>query len=282
MATIETLFAGKTGIASLRSQLSNYFNAKALRNLEVNRGDLLYPPSIYEVFREPPLFAASVGTGNPGGTAGDENLMLCNETTWRYHIIGTQTALKPVWTSTAIGGGLNIGMDQTDGDGVEFSTGVSARAPFVLVSGTSGGYFEVDLTVQTVAGLEDMAVGWRKASAFAALDGYTDVACLNMQAGDVKIETILNDAATTTTDTTLNMTDGQQIRMRIDVSTAGVVTYSVGVDTTSINGPAASPPATTAAFTFDSGDYLLPFIYMKHNSTVGGDVILQKVECGYF
>lgn len=282
MATLETVFAGKSGIGSLRATLASFFNAQALRNMEVNRGALLYPPSIYEVFREPPLFVASTGDGAPTGTTGDENLMLSNETTWRYHVLGTQTIVKPVWVATPTGGGLNIGMDQTNGDGVEFCTGTTARAPFLLVTGTTGGYLEVDFTVADVSGLAEMFVGWRSVEAFQALiDNYSDMAGVNLQGGDLKIETILNSGATTTTDTTDNVTDGQQVRIRVEVSTAGVVTYQVGVGTTSLSGPSAAPPTATAAFTFDSGDYLVPTIHLLHGADVAGDVIIQRIECGY-
>ena len=282
MSTLERVFAGKSGIGGLRSKMSNFFNSQALRNLEVQRGDLLYPPSIFCAFREPPAFFASTGDGSPTGSGGDENLMVANNTTWRYHIIGTQTIVKPVWASAASGGGLNIGMDQTNGDGVEFSTGVTPRAAFLLVAGTTAGYVEVDFTVADVSGLAEMAVGWRKAEAFqAAIDDYDEMACLNLQAGDVNIETILNGAATTTTDTTSNVTNAQQCRLRVEVDADRKVTYKVGAGTTSIAGPSATTPATVAAFTFDAGEYLVPFIHMKHNSDVAGDVIVQRVECGY-
>lgn len=283
MASLESVFAGKAGIKGIRSSVTNLFSKNALRNLEVQRSELLYPPSIYEVFREPPLFVDQDGDGPPTGSGADTNLMLSNETTWHYIIKGTQTIVKPVWDSTVVGGGLNIGMDQTDGDGVEFVTGLTARAPFVLKAGTSGGYIEVDLTVADVSGAAEMAVGFKKpaAASVANLDDNTDLACLNMQGGDVKIETILNSGATTTTDTTVNMTDGQQIRLRIEVSSAGAVTYAVGTGAASIDGPTASTPATTAAFTFDSGDYLVPFIFFLHGAEVAGDVKIQKIECGY-
>ena len=283
MATLKSLFANHPGINELENNVSNFITKKAVRNLEAYRCDATLPPSFCEYFRYPPMFSDSDGQGAATGTAGDENLLMTRESAWRYHIIGTQTIVMPVWDSTAVGGGLNIGMDQTNGDGVELAAGVTARSAFSLTAGTDAGYVEVDLTVEDVSGAAELAVGWRKCAAFtAAIDDYTDLAALNMQGGNVMIETILNNAATSSTDTTVDMADADQIRMRVEVSATGACTFKVGVlATPTANGPTATVPGTTATFTFDSGDEVMPFIYFKHGSDVAGAVNIQKIKCGY-
>jgi hypothetical protein len=67
------------------------------------------------------------------------------------------------------------------------------------------------------------------------------MAVINCLAGDFKIETIDDNNATTTTDTTDNASDGTDHTIEVRVSAAGVVTYL-------IDGVA---PTTTAAFTID-------------------------------
>lgn len=280
---LKDVFANHPGIGSLETNISSFITKKAVRNLESYRCDATLPPSFCEYFRYPPMFADSDGQGAATGTAGDENLLMTRDSAWRYHIIGTQTIVMPVWDSTAAGGGLNIGMDQTNGDGVELAAGVTSRAAFVLVAGTDGGFFDVDLTVADVSGAAELAVGWRKCAAFtAAIDDYTDLACLNMQGGNVFIETILNNATTVSTDTTVDMADADQIRLRVEVDSTGACRFLAGVlATPTVAGPVAAIPATTAAFTFDSGDVIMPFVYFKHGSDVAGAVNIQHMKCGY-
>jgi hypothetical protein len=287
MASLEHIFAGKAGINSLKDALSNYLSKKAARNLAVYQASASKGNAICEFFRFPPLTVDQDGDGAPTGSTGDENLLYCDESVWRYHILGTQTIVAPVWSvgvaATGVGGGLNIGMDQTNDDGVEISLGTNPRSPFVCAAGTTAAYIEVVYTVADVTGAGDMAVGWRKAEAFQAdLDDYDEMACVNMQGGVWNLETILNNGATTTTDTTLaDMTDAQQATVRVEVDSAGAVTYKIGAGTPSNAGPSASTPTVTAAFSFDTNEFLIPFIYFLHDSDVAGDVIIQKIEVGY-
>jgi hypothetical protein len=114
-------------------------------------------------------------------------------------------------------------------------------------------------------------VGFRKAAAYTAnIDDYTDFAVLNVISGDIYIETADDNAATTSTDTTDNWADGASKTLEVYVSAAGVVTYK-------IDGVA---PTTTAAFTFDNGDTVVPFFYFLHAADVAGSVLLESWECG--
>jgi hypothetical protein len=54
------------------------------------------------------------------------------------------------------------------------------------------------------------------------------------------------------------------------VSAAGVVTYKID----------DAAPTATAAFTFDSGDVVVPFFHLLHDATTPGAVYLQSWECG--
>lgn len=223
-----------------------------------------------ENFKQAPVAVKKDGAGAATGTAGDENLLFTGENLFEYHILGTQTIVSPVIAAT----GLNVGMDQTDNDGVELTQGITARSPGVFTVGTSPAFYaKCKFTIPVVAGTDDCAFGFRKMEAYQAnIDDYDEMACLNVISGDINIETILNNAATTTTDTTDNWADAETHTLEVYVSAAGVVTYMID----------GAAPTTTAAFTFDDAEVVIPFFYMLHaNAAQAGAVVLISWEVGY-
>ena len=224
----------------------------------------------YDDFSGRPLFVDDDGDGAPTGTTGDENIMLsARGNGYEYHILGTQTIVKPAYGAS----GLDIGMDQTDNDGVEISQGIIATSRSAFTVGTHDAFVRVKLNVADVSGTDDCAVGFRKAEAYQAnIDDYDEMACLNLISGNLNIETILNNAATTTTDTTDNVADGVDVEMEVRVDIDGAVTYVID----------GAAPTTTAAFSFDSGEVIVPFLYFLHASDVAGVVLLKEWECGTF
>lgn len=224
---------------------------------------------IQEFFDVEPISSAKLGAGAATGVTGDENLMRLNQSQWEYHILGTQTIVSP---SMGVGG-LDINMDQTDNDGVEVCLGINAANKGVFVVGTDPAFYAKMLfSIADVSGTDDCAFGFRKVEAYqAAIDDYDELASLNVISGDIKIETILNGGATTTTDTTNNWADAATHELEVRVSAAGVVTYKID----------GMPPATTAAFTFDDGEVVVPFFYFLNATDVAGEVVLKTFECGY-
>lgn len=229
-----------------------------------NRVDRIHT---YETFDVNPV-SAGVAGGASTGTTGDENVMHLGTNVLEYHILGTQTITAPSLGSN----GLDVSLDQTDDDGVEITHGITARSRHAFTIGTDGPfYFRVKLAIADVSGTDDCLVGFRKTEAYqAAVDDYTDMAALNVISGDINIETILNNAATTTTDTTDNWADGETHTLKVRVSAAGVVTYEID----------GAAPTTTAAFTFDDGDVVVPFFYFLHDTDVAGAVELIEWEVG--
>lgn len=221
----------------------------------------------YETFDFDPVVSKK-GGGASGGTAGDENIMLFKDSSFEYHILGTQTITAPSLTSV----GLNIAMDNTDNDGVELSHGILSKNRHAYTVGTDGPFFlRVKFKIADVSGTDDCAIGFRKAEAYQAnIDDYDELACLNVISGDIKIETILNNAATTTTDTTDNWADNATHELKVKVDATGAVTYE-------IDGVA---PTTTAAFSFDSSEVVVPFMYFLHASDVCDTLEITEWECG--
>lgn len=221
----------------------------------------------FEFTRTPyPLAVARGGGGAATGTAADVNLLHFPGLTLEYSIIGTQTIVAP--GMTAVGFDLNS-MDQTNNDGVQYSPGLLATSPYTFTIGTSlAFYLEAEIKLEDVSGSDAVLIGFIRGTAYTAdYNDYTDAALIGNVSGDIKLATILNNAATTITDTTLNWADAETHKLKVKVSSAGVVTYEVdGV-----------VPTTVAAFTFDTGDVVKPLLYLINDSDV-----LGKAECTYF
>jgi hypothetical protein len=223
----------------------------------------------FEEFKEQPIATESDATAASGAT-GATNVMLFPEAAFEYHIKGAgQTILVPVATAT----GLDISLDQTDDEGVEVSQGILARSRGAFTIGTDTAFFaRCRFKIADVSGTDDCAFGFRKAAAYQAnIDDYTDMAVLNVIAGDIKIETILNNGATSTTDTTDNWADGETHELQVLVSAGGVVTYRID----------GAAPTQTAAFTFDTGDVVVPFCFFLHTTDLAGAVELIEWEVGF-
>lgn len=168
-----------------------------------------------EKFDCPPIFGGTAGvTGLPTGTAGDVNVIKTQENVFQYSPKGTQTITAMEWTEAA---GLVVAGDATADDGFEITQGVTSASRMAMTAGTDRFFFQTKITVDDVDGTDDLAVGWRKAEAYqAAIDNYDEMAAINMISGHIKLETILNNAATTTTDTTMDLADGEYLIARVE------------------------------------------------------------------
>lgn len=224
-----------------------------------------------EQFKQAPIAAKKAGAGAATGTTGDENLLYTGQNLFEYHILGTQTIVAPAVSAT----GLNIGMDQTEDDGVELTQGITARSPGVFTVGTSPAFYaKCKFSIEDVSGTDDCAFGFRKMEAYqAAIDNYDEMAALNVISGAIYTETILNNGATTSTDTTDTWEDNATHTLEVYVSAAGVVSFK-------IDGAAPTAVAATA-FTFDEDEVVIPFFYFLHAGDVAGAVNLISWEVGY-
>lgn len=221
----------------------------------------------YETFQVQPVCVQNDGTA-ASGTNGEVNVAAFEKNVFEYFIIGTQTLVAP----TIAAGGLLASLDLTNDEGVEYSQGITTRCKSAFTIGTSAAfYMKVGITAADVSGSDICAVGFRKTQAYqAAFADYTDKATLNKVGGDIYITTALNNGADSATDTTDNWADGATKVLEIYVSAAGVVTYK-------IDGVA---PTVTAAFTFDTGDVVVPFFHLLHDATSPGAIHITQWEVG--
>ena len=242
-------------------------SATSFRALDKSAQNVEERAHTYETFDIDPVTSGK-GGGAATGTTGDENIMLFEHNGFEYHILGTQTILAPSLTAV----GLNIAMDQTDNDGVEISQGILSTNKHVFTIGTDGPFFlRVKFKIADVSGTDDCLVGFRKAEAYqAAVDNYDEMAALNVISGAINIESILNAAATATTDTTDAWADNETITLQVNVSAAGVVTYKID----------GSAPTVTAAFTFDTAEVVVPFMYFLNAAGLVDTLEIVEWECG--
>ena len=185
-------------------------------------------------------------------------------------VIGTIPATDTATTAA----GLNLQMDNASADnvGVEIIFGGNALGTGQGITvGTHSATFDATFQCPDWSDFDNVSIGFRKLQAFqsghgavlAAASGdplYTDFVSIGSQSSeDLQMATALNDGSNTFTDSTDALTDGQNLRVKISVTSAGVVTYEAVRNAVAGGGTLAAPSAV-AAYTFDSGDVLVPYI----------------------
>lgn len=225
---------------------------------------------VFDAFKSLPLYVDDDGDGAPTGSAGDVNIMRTDRNSFEYSAKGTQSAVVLSWDAN----GLNVTGDATADDGWELTQGITARSRGYFTVGTDESFFfALTFAIEDVSGTDDCFVGFRKAEAYQAnLDDYDEMAGLNVISGNITIETILNGGTTTSTDTTDDWTEGATTKtLGVYVASDGAVTYKIdGAD-----------PSTTASYTFDDGEYVVPCFFFLHAADLAGYMRLTQWECGF-
>lgn len=224
----------------------------------------------FDNFQVNPITSA-VGGGAATGVAGDNNVLYTAFGQYEWNVIGTQTILAPKLDTY----GLNLVQDNTAGDGIELCMGQTALSPLAFTIGQDAAFFlQAVFQVQDVSGADPLIIGFRKVAAFnATLSSYTDFVAIGIvgTAAKIQTETQLNTGGVVTTDSTQTATDGTAFQVKIMVSSTGVVTYQYNYAT----------PTVVAAFTFDSGDVVIPFIRFTEAADITTQAATNYVECGF-
>ncbi len=238
-------------------------------------------------------FVEGTPMGNPTGATGDVNGLKTDRNMFQYHIIGAgQSILAPKRVAT----GLDVSLDLTNNEGMELTLGcehpkstvVSALSRGTFTVGTDAPfYIAVKLNNLDVSGLDECMVGLRKSELYQSTieDDYDEMAVLNAESGDIKVRTILNDGATTVTDTTVNWTDDTTRTLLVICDSDGTLWGEIGACYFEIDNtvPASHAPGASTAvstFKFDSGEVVIPFFAFRHDSDVG-QLVLKLWESGH-
>jgi hypothetical protein len=222
------------------------------------------------------------------GTDTEINNYLIDGMLWEQYVIGTVAAPAPV----KILEGADFKQDDANAEGALWTPGGNFRgSPLMAIVGTTPAFY-MQLQVQ--------ATDWSGAllkcgfcATAAATDpiqadtktvaDYTDKAWIGNHAGgavDVYTQTAINNAGDVDTDTVINLTDGDVCKFKVLVSAAGVVTYALEIAATATPTTFTAQTLTTAAFTFDDGDYVVPKIYILTHTDTATLLEFNRFEWG--
>ena len=201
----------------------------------------------------------------------------------------------PVVDASATAVGLNLQLDgeTTDNCGMELSIGGSSTIENdanKYIIGTHSGYIDATFWTTDWDDYDNVSIGFRKIQAHqaghnaivAAQSGdplYTDFVSYGAQTvNDIGISSDLNDGGSGNyQDTGDNPADSQNMRVRVSLSSAGVVTYSWVVNAIAGEG-ALADPTTTQSFTFDSGDIIVPYVSTLKNANADVELLLKDIK----
>lgn len=258
------VFDGKqTGITS-RSIKNGAINPSKLAR--VGLGGYAIDPCTYG----PPASKAD-GFTDPSGATGDINFLRMRDMNIAYFILGAgQTIVAP--TPDATNGGLAFALDLTAAEGHQGVLGAMNTNinPFAVVVGTSpNALVRATLRAGVVANVAELAIGWRKAEVFQVnFDDYDELAALNMQAGVIKRETILNNAATVTVATGQTALDGVAFTLEVRLIGRQALMF---VNDRQV--PIGAP------YSFDVGEVVVPFYFWLQGA--GSSALnLNDIEVG--
>jgi hypothetical protein len=198
----------------------------------------------------------------------------------------------PATDTASTAAGLNMQMDQdTAADlGWELNFGSPMGGGTAFTVGTHSGYIDLSVFCAQWTSYDAVSIGFRKAEpvntghapVVAAGTGdplYTDFATFGIQESDkIQIASDLNNGGTGTyTDTTDTPTDSQNQRFRVTLSSAGAVTYTMEQNGVANGGTMAAPTAV-AAFTFDDGDVVIPYVFIHGKDHADTALLIKHLE----
>jgi hypothetical protein len=242
--------------------------------------------NVFTYFRPPFTSTDGIGGVHAATTGAVGVLTFADGNHMSSTVIGDASASAPHISAHARG--LTIALDASDtndgawldlGYGLSGSENANCRGAFVI--GTDDAfYLRVRLDIGDVSDTAIAVVGFVKGG---FPDGgiytsCTDYAVLNINAGDIKIETRLNSGTASVTDTTQDVLDygttGDVYDLEVRVSYSGAVNFLINN---------AEPTVDVTGFVFDSGDTVNAIFSVALAGAGAGDptVVLHEWESGF-
>jgi hypothetical protein len=225
------------------------------------------------------LALLATGAAFAGTTAALHHLYMPQGTILAVFPLGAGQTLAPAIVAT----GLDIGGDQTSTEGYEIAShcfGAQGR-PFIIGRDPTF-YMQATVLITDASGVNPMLIGFRRAGAVnGTLKSYADYAGIGCDtaANPMLLKTITekNGAGDTSTSTTQTLADARALTVRVTVSDAGVVTFAHDAGTLGT----LAAPTVTQAFTFDTGDPVIPFIHFLNAADLCDAFVIESLEVGY-
>lgn len=268
--------------ASYQTRLNN----REKKVVEATREDR----NIEDTFRQALLFshinkdsgAVIDYTAEPA--AGQEYTWSTGTNQFETHIAVIESSGTAAWSfPTVSADGLELTLDGNATDGItgyEIGHGILSTNKTCYTVGsfedqTKRIFLEATIKIDDISDLTFLWFGWRKAEAYQVdPDNYDEMACFKIGVTDdgrFSTATILNNAATTVTDTTLtDWADAATYTLRVEINNAGQVFYKVD----------GTEPTVVAAFTFDAAEKLVPFLHLT-NETGDPGVSISSWKVGF-
>jgi hypothetical protein len=189
---------------------------------------------------------AYVSAGTAAGNGGS----------FAFAILGAGQTLAPAISAA----GLDLTGDQTDNEGFDLVFGQMGTSGRIMYPGVDAAFkFCATINVTDVSDTDELFVGYRRPETVNATDAnydtYAQIGIIASAAtAAIQLNTEDDAGGATTTDTTDTWADTATKALCVLVSGAGAVTYT-------INGAA---PTATAAFSFDTGEGVIPTIRFLH------------------
>lgn len=213
----------------------------------------------------------------------------------------TAQAILPIPTA---GTGLEISGDEVDNESQEFIFGGNAvDSPLAFKVGTDPSFFlRAKFKITDADGSDQFGIFFRKVQAFGVPTSflttgdpiYTDIFLFGFAAtvanpNIVRWSYDLNNGGSATVgssafawaDTLVHRLEIRVVGRAVQLLINGVRlggTISLDGDGGAITAQATNP---SPAFSFDSGDWVVPGIFVRHDAAVSEDLYLVDVECGH-
>lgn len=210
-----------------------------------------------------------------------------------------QTTAQALPPSPHASKGLIISGDLVDNESVEYVPGGnSANNPLGYKAGTDPGILiRAELEIADVSGSDQLVIGVRKQEAYVVPTSflstgdalYTDFFGVGFSGSAnpniVKTVSDLNNAGSTVaTSLAFEWSDSGIHRLELRIRARKPTVFINGVQaggrvSKDATGAAitAQNTKTTPAFTFDKDDFLIPFLFVRHDTTAPGQIFLRKL-----
>lgn len=191
-------------------------------------------------------------------------------------IFGQSTAQTVLPVMDTIG--LDIAGDQVSAEAYEMFGGVLGASGRPAVIGVDPAfYFCLTAAVVDASGASDLHVGWRSATQTqtGTITTYLNYATIGLEGtsdpNTIQIMTGNDDTDVAAVDTTQTWADAASHKLCVNVSATGVTTYTID----------GAAPTVTAAYTFDDGDSVIPFVQVQQSADLSGAIDIMEWAVGY-